>query len=229
MKITLEFLKKNNACTYGIEFVQENGFIGMEAKDFILKLIDHKKLNWANWLIALVLNKLDKVRYAVYAAEAVIDIYEKKYPNDDRPRKAIEAAKVYIANPSEENAAACGSAAFAARSSAYAADAYAAEAAAYAAGDKNMLEKIISYGLTLLSPSGRGGRMFNKIGIQEKVFSMKLSKVEISLLKKWVAYKRLKGENKSVGSIIFGTCLKVMTADKDFNNFVENKNNEEEI
>ena len=71
--------------------------------------------------------------------------------------------------------------------------------------------------------------MFDKIKIQEKVFSMKLSKVEISLLRKWVAYKRLTGENKSVGSIIFGTCLKIMNADKDFNNFVENKNNEEEI
>src|SRR5690349_5970158 len=37
--------------------------------------------------------KEDSVKLAVYTAELVIDIYEKKYPNDKRPREAIEAAK----------------------------------------------------------------------------------------------------------------------------------------
>ena len=130
MKITLKYLQAQSACNEGVEFVQENGFIGMEAKDFILKLIEHKKLDWANWLSVRVLNKLDKVRYAVYAAEQVIDIYEKKYTNDDRPRKAIEAAKNYIENPSRENAY---TAAHASIASANAADAAAASAAASAA------------------------------------------------------------------------------------------------
>ena len=35
--------------------------------------------------------------------EQTISIYEKKYPNDNRPRKAIEAAKKCINNPSIEN------------------------------------------------------------------------------------------------------------------------------
>jgi len=43
------------------------------------------------------------VSYAVFAAEQVLPFYEKKYPNDDRPRKAIEAAKKCIDNPSDEN------------------------------------------------------------------------------------------------------------------------------
>ena len=138
MKITLKYLQAQSACNEGVEFVQENGFIGMEAKDFILKLIEHKKLDWANWLSVRVLNKLDKVRYAVYAAEQVIDIYEKKYTNDDRPRKAIEAAKNYIENPSRENAAdaadsAADAAAAAAASAADAADAASASDSAFAA------------------------------------------------------------------------------------------------
>ena len=64
------------------------------------------------------------VSYAVFAAEEVIDIYEKKYPDNDKPRRAIEAAKRCINNPSKENKAAA---------AAYAADAADAAAAAYAA------------------------------------------------------------------------------------------------
>lgn len=33
----------------------------------------------------------------------MIDIFEKGHPNDDRPRKAIEAAKEWLKNPTEEN------------------------------------------------------------------------------------------------------------------------------
>jgi hypothetical protein len=70
----------------------------------ILKwLIKIKKYDWANWFIVRVMEYKDYVSYAVFAAEQVIDIYEKKYPNDKRPREAIEAAKKCIENPSEEN------------------------------------------------------------------------------------------------------------------------------
>lgn len=42
----------------------------------------------------------DSVALAIYAAELVIKMYEKEYPNDDRPRKAIEAAKKWLKKPS---------------------------------------------------------------------------------------------------------------------------------
>ena len=75
---------------------------------------------------------------AIFAAELVLPIFEKKYPDDDRPRKAIEAKKSWLEgaiNDKELKAAA--SAAYAA-ASAYAAydaasDAYAAASAASAA------------------------------------------------------------------------------------------------
>ena len=40
--------------------------------------------------------KEDSVALSIYAAELVIGYYEKIYPNDDRPRKAIEAAKAWL-------------------------------------------------------------------------------------------------------------------------------------
>lgn len=47
--------------------------------------------------------KKDSVEIAIFAAEQVIHIYEKHYPNDGRPRKAIEAAKAWLKDPSEKN------------------------------------------------------------------------------------------------------------------------------
>jgi hypothetical protein len=85
-------------------------------------------------------SKEDSVALAVFAAELVIGIFEKHRPDDDRPRKAIEAAKAYLANPDDAHASASASAyAASASASAYAASAYAyaanasANAAAYAA------------------------------------------------------------------------------------------------
>src|SRR3972149_2532123 len=49
------------------------------------------------------LDTKDRVRYAAFAATQVIGIYEKAYPHDDRPRKAIEAAEKCIAHNSPEN------------------------------------------------------------------------------------------------------------------------------
>jgi hypothetical protein len=94
-------------------------------------------------------NKPLAVKFAVKCAYLVLDIYEKKYPGNDKPRKAIEAAEAWIANPTVENqekaknAASAASAAYAADAAAYAAyaaasaanAASAAYAAAYAAAD----------------------------------------------------------------------------------------------
>jgi hypothetical protein len=60
----------------------------------------------------------------------VLPIFEKEFPDDDRPRKAIEAARRCIDDPSDGNKAA-------------------AEAAA-AWADNSMKDKIIEYGISLL-------------------------------------------------------------------------------
>ena len=61
--------------------------------------------------------KKDSVSLSIYAAELVIDIYEKKYPDDKRPRNAIEAAKAVLSDDNEKTR----SAASAARSAAWSA------------------------------------------------------------------------------------------------------------
>ena len=58
--------------------------------------------------------KKDSIALAIFAAELVIDIFEKRYPNDDRPRKAIEATKAVLKRDTKKNRAAARAAAWAA-------------------------------------------------------------------------------------------------------------------
>ena len=89
--------------------------------------------------------KEDSVSLAIYAAELIIGIFEKRYPDDKRPRQAIDAAKRWLSEPTEENrqaaeaawaaaGAAARAAAMAAAMAAWAAAGAAARAAAMAAG-----------------------------------------------------------------------------------------------
>jgi hypothetical protein len=72
--------------------------------------------------------------FAILCAESVLKYFENKYPKDNRPRRAIEAAKGYLKHPTARAARAAADAAYAARAAymAYAAD-NAADAAARAA------------------------------------------------------------------------------------------------
>ena len=132
MEITKIWLKKNNACFEGIEYCEQEKLIGLPVSIFAEKLIEANKLAWANWLVARALERVDKVRYAVYAAETVLPIYEKKY-QDDRPRKAIAAAKAYIEHPCAAVTCVTADAANTAFYAAVYTAAAAADAAAYAA------------------------------------------------------------------------------------------------
>ena len=115
MNITQEQLKDWSACTDGYKWAC--GILKdkpMEVKKFLKITADHR-LDWANWVIVRVMTYDQYVNYAVYAAEQVIDIYEKKYPDDKRPRLAIEAAKNCIGLKGAARAAARAAAGAAAR------------------------------------------------------------------------------------------------------------------
>jgi hypothetical protein len=78
------------------------------------------------------------VTFAADCAERVLPIFEARFPDDDRPRKAIEAARSSDAYANAAAYAANAAAAYAANAAhaahaAHAAGAYAADAAAYAA------------------------------------------------------------------------------------------------
>jgi hypothetical protein len=75
-----------------------------------------------------------QVRFAAICARAVLDVFERLQPGDDRPRRAIEAAEGWLAGRTDHAAAAAADADYAAYAAAYAARAAAADTdAAYAA------------------------------------------------------------------------------------------------
>jgi hypothetical protein len=127
-RITLALLEKHHACTGGVDWFKAQK--KTELRDVVAALIDDGRANWANWLLARTMTLRQKRQYAIFAAEQVIDIFEKKYPNDKRPREAIEAAKRVLKSPTaanKEKARAAAAAAAADADAAYAA--YAAYAA----------------------------------------------------------------------------------------------------
>ena len=149
-KITLRWLKSKGACRGGVEWFnaqEERGDIKL-----IEKLMIEKHFDWANWLIVRVMERKQYLAYAIFAAREVLRIFEKKYPNDNRPRKAIEAAEKCLADDSF----AAWDAAWAAWDAAGAARDAAGDAARAAAGEE-MQGKIINYGIKLLNPASEGG------------------------------------------------------------------------
>ena len=71
--------------------------------------------------------KKDSVALAIFSAELCLKEFEKLYPDDDRPRKAIETARAVLAHDTAKNRSA-------ARSAAESAAWSAAESAAWSAG-----------------------------------------------------------------------------------------------
>jgi hypothetical protein len=176
MKITEQKLKELNACQSGIDWFNKQKTTN--PKKLFNAALKEYKYGDINWVLTHLMNKKQKVTYAIFAAELVIDIFESKYPND-------KTAKAYLKNPCKKTnayaaaaaaaddayayaytAAAAAYAAYAAdaaaadAAAAYAAAAYAADAAyAYAAADdadaadarKEMYIKILTFGFKLLT------------------------------------------------------------------------------
>ncbi len=66
--------------------------------------------------------KKDSVSLAIFAAELVLKNFEEKFPDDKRPRQAIEAAKKVLRSDTAKNRSAAESAESAARSAAWSAE-----------------------------------------------------------------------------------------------------------
>jgi hypothetical protein len=166
MQITWKWIEEKSACADAKEWgrAKYNGTEEKTGVSIVRDLMEADKLQWANWLIVRLMDKPNQVRYAIFSAEKVLDIFEKEYPKDDRPRKAIEAAKVWLEAPTDDSRAKAKAAAHAAAyaadaAAAYAAYAYAAAyaadaAAAYADADaarRKLQIEVLEYGLKLLS------------------------------------------------------------------------------
>jgi hypothetical protein len=100
-----------------------------------MALLNEGHWNWARWVIVRCLNKEENVKLAIFCAKEVLPIFEAKFPDDKRPRKAIKAAIAWCKKPCEEThsvTANAAVAAYAAADDAYAASTYAAAANATA-------------------------------------------------------------------------------------------------
>jgi hypothetical protein len=101
MKITKEWLNEQNACVDGMAW-----FLAQSETDGITvvkKLMMEDHFDWANWLIVRLISHEQKISYACFATRQVLGIFEKKYPDDKRPRLAIEAAEKCITENTQEN------------------------------------------------------------------------------------------------------------------------------
>ena len=133
INLSIKKLEKYDACQIAKDWFTNSKTKTLEdAYEQLIKENHLFKYQWTSWIVARLLNKNNKIKYAIYAAEQVIHIFEKQYPNDKRPRNAIKAAKAYLKNPTKENKEKCKIAANAAAAASYAAAAY---AAAYDAAD----------------------------------------------------------------------------------------------
>ena len=120
MKITKSKLEKMNACASAVE-----AFQAQKERDvcalFDLMLENHTE-KWANWLMVRLLNKKNRILYAIHAAEKCLVNFEMKFPDDTRPRRAIAAAKKYLKSPARSAARSARSAARSAWSAAWSAE-----------------------------------------------------------------------------------------------------------
>ena len=117
MKLTEKWLIEKGACQEGIDLWKNKK--PNDPIEAINLLMEGGRFNYANWLIVRLMTHEQQIKYAIFAAEQVIGIYEKHYPDDKRPRLAIEAAKEYLKYPDKKHRAAA-NAAYAAAGAAYA-------------------------------------------------------------------------------------------------------------
>jgi len=148
IKFTIEELKKLDPCIDGLKWYLKN-IKTEDLKEILIQLNNHRP-DWSKWLMVRVLDNTQNRKLAIFSAKSVLHIFEEKYPEDKRPREAIEAAQDYLdgkiskeellvkkraaaAAYAAADAYAAYAAAYAASAAYAAADAYAAYAAAYAA------------------------------------------------------------------------------------------------
>src|SRR6478735_1738940 len=110
---TSEFIKKYNPCSDGIKFAEK-----FETMSEVWEACERP--DWLFWILEnhAPLEKEQSVRLSITFAESCISNWNL---DDDRPALAIQAAKNWLENPSEENQSAAWSVWSAARSAAWSA------------------------------------------------------------------------------------------------------------
>ena len=101
MKINASIIKSFNPCNDRYDnFVNNYGTIEYDLKSFL----EMDKINYTDkvWVVTRLFTHEQNVKWSIACASSVLDIYEKLYPDDKRPREAIEAAVTFVLNPCAE-------------------------------------------------------------------------------------------------------------------------------
>ena len=115
MKTPISHLSDLSACREATDWVKSTKCKSLESA-----WLKCERVDWMLWYVGKKAgpvgseSRIKLVLIACECAELVLPIFEKEYPKDDRPRKAIEAARAYALKPSEETRVAANAAANAA-------------------------------------------------------------------------------------------------------------------
>jgi len=101
MKVTIKQLKSFNACAEGLAWCKRQK--NREVKHILRQCNKEGHFLWAAWYVACIFTKPQAVLYSIFAAERCLPAFEKEFPNDKRPRLAIEAARKWLNSQTEEN------------------------------------------------------------------------------------------------------------------------------
>jgi len=98
MKTTLNRIREHEPCTDSWEKLLKNlGKTEADDEDLELRtILDLLGVNDAIWALRSIEGIDKEMRlFTCDCAESVLHIFEKKYPNDNRPRKAIEVSRLF--------------------------------------------------------------------------------------------------------------------------------------
>ena len=131
---TLQQLKEHRACESGLGTLAQSLPNHNDTTPIPLShILKSNGLGHAIWALRTQ-DKKYAVMFAVECAERVLHIFEREFPADDRPRKALEATRNWLADPDDDNKRnAAEAAAKAAKAAAKAVDAAKVAKAAWAA------------------------------------------------------------------------------------------------
>jgi immunity protein 5 of polymorphic toxin system len=100
---TLQQLKEHNACESGLETLAQSLPNHSDTTPIPLShILESNGLGHAIWALRTQ-DKKYAVMFAVECAERVLHIFEREFPTDDRPRKALEATRNWLADPADGN------------------------------------------------------------------------------------------------------------------------------
>ncbi len=106
-EITLKFLRNNDACSSGQSYFKTkldlNKVKSLSTTETISWLKQIERLDWAEWLIGVLMDHEQRVKYITYALKQAIKACEEEHPWESSPLEIIKALKQFAEEPTREN------------------------------------------------------------------------------------------------------------------------------